>query len=67
MSNMSRIRNTIRFQTPEERVLNALLIVVVLALATVGVFKLRDDDATAAARAPRVATTHARLPLTARA
>jgi hypothetical protein len=48
MSNMSRIRNTLRFQTPEERVLNALLALVVIVLVTVAIAKVRDDRVEAA-------------------
>lgn len=45
---MSRIRNRLRFQTPEERVLNALLVIVVAILVVVGISKLREDRAEAA-------------------
>jgi Predicted solute binding protein len=45
---MSRIRNRLRFQSPEERVLNGLLIVLLGVLAVVGVSKWRDDHAVGA-------------------
>src|SRR6476469_6626902 len=48
MCNMSRIRNTLRFQTPEERVLNGLLALVLIVLLTVAVAKVRDDRVEAA-------------------
>ena len=40
---MSRIRNRLRFQSPEERVLNGLLVVVLIVLAAIGLNKWRDD------------------------
>ena len=39
---MSRIRNSLRFQSPEERILNGLLIVLLIVLGVVGVSKWRD-------------------------
>src|SRR6476620_6406885 len=48
MCNMSRIRNTLRFQTPEERVLNGLLALVLIVLLTVAVAKVSDDRVEAA-------------------
>ena len=47
-----RIRNRIRFQSPEERLLNGLLVVVLITLIAAGVWKLRDH--------PTVATTEVR-------
>ncbi len=49
MCNMSRIRNTLRFQSPEEKLLNGLLAVVLAALLTVAVVKVRTPQADAAA------------------
>ena len=44
---MSRIRNRLRFQSPEERVLNGLLVGVLIVLAAIGLNKWRDDRAVA--------------------
>ena len=67
---MSRIRNRLRFQTPEERVLNALLVVMVGVLIVVGVNKLREDRAVAApevrgVQVERSTTTSTRPPVAA--
>jgi hypothetical protein len=57
MRNMSRIRNTLRFQTPEERVLNGLLALVVIVLLTVAIAKVRDDRVEAAPEVKGVTIT----------
>ena len=62
MRNMSRIRNTLRFQSPEERVLNGLLALVVIVLITVAVAKVRDDRVEAASTEVRGETITRPLP-----
>src|SRR6478609_6173852 len=64
MRNMSRIRNTLRFQTPEERVLNGLLALVVIVLLTVAIAKVRDDRVEAAPEVKGVSITRGTLPAT---
>jgi hypothetical protein len=59
MRNMSRIRNTLRFQTPEERVLNGLLALVLVVLISVAVAKVRTDHVEAAPEVKGVTITRA--------
>jgi hypothetical protein len=64
MRNMSRIRNTLRFQTPEERVLNGLLALVVIVLITVAVAMVNDERVEAAPQVKGVTITRGTLPAT---
>src|SRR6476661_8510408 len=57
MRNMSRIRNTLRFQSPEERVLNGLLALVLVVLISVGIAKVRDDRVEAASEVKGITVT----------
>src|SRR4029079_17996090 len=57
MRNMSRIRNTLRFQSPEERVLNRLLALVLVVLISVGIAKVRDDRVEAASEVKGITVT----------
>ena len=57
MRNMSRIRNTLRFQSPEERVLNGLLALVLVVLISVGIAKVRDDRIEAAPEVKGITVT----------
>jgi hypothetical protein len=64
MCNMSRIRNTLRLQSPEERVLNGLLAVVLAILVAVGVVKARHPRSDAAAEVRGVQIDRVTLPRT---
>src|SRR6476659_10556944 len=57
MCKMSRIRNTLRFQSPEERVLNGLLALVLVVLISVGIAKVRDDRVEAASEVKGITVT----------
>lgn len=59
---MNRIRNRLRFQSPEERVLNGLLLVLLGVLCVVGVSKWRDDHAVGATEVRGIQITHPASP-----